>query len=72
MQLLYKGRLRPNTFWKIIRIRSDQGKGRGLKSVDTVQKITDYITVQSEEGDIREMSFGYASYSAIWQLPRDS
>lgn len=71
-ELLYKGRLSPDTHWKIVRIMSDRGIGRGMKSVPEVNKLSDHITVQNAAGDSRTMSFAYASYSAIWQLPRNS
>jgi|HigsolmetaAR202D_1030399.scaffolds.fasta_scaffold16282_4 hypothetical protein len=71
VNLLYKGRLQPNTSWTVTAIKSDRGIGKGMKSVQEVRKLTDLITVQSETGEVRRMSFSYASYSAIWQLPRN-
>jgi hypothetical protein len=69
-ELLYMGRLAPKTRWTIVEVKTDLGRGRGMKIVDGVRTLNDYLTLRSASGEIRRMSFAYASYSAIWQLPR--
>lgn len=70
IELLYMGRLAPRTKWTVIEIKTDLGRGHGMKIVQAVRTLGDYLTLRSASGEIRRMTFLYASYSAIWQLPR--
>lgn len=70
VELLYMGRLAPRTKWMVTEIKTDLGRGHGMKQVEKVRTLGDYITVRSSSGEVRRMTFAYASYSAIWQMPR--
>lgn len=70
VELLYMGRLAPRTKWTVVEIKTDLGRGHGMKQVQAVRTLGDYLTLRSAGGEIRRMTFSYASYSAIWQLPR--
>lgn len=65
-KLLYMGRSAPNTVWKVKSIQTDAGK-KGYKYVDVVHKLADYV-VLSNGVEVKQMTFGYMSYSAIWRL----
>lgn len=69
-ELLYKGRLAPDTLWRVVRIMSDQGIGKGMRAVPAVRKLRDSLIVRNKAGETREITFAYASYSAIWRMPR--
>lgn len=70
IDLLYMGRLAPRTKWTVVQIKTDLGRGHGMKQVQAVRTLGDYLTVRNAAGEVRQMTFAYASYSAIWQMPR--
>lgn len=65
-KLRYMGRSAPNTVWTVKSIQTDAGK-KGYKYVDVVNKLADYV-VLSNGVEVKQMTFGYMSYSAIWRL----
>lgn len=73
--IIYAGRLAPGAHYEVVRIQSDRGGGKGLKSVDTVHKLNDLVTMKlkhPERFPWREKTyattFGTMCYSAIWRL----
>lgn len=71
--LVCKGRTVANTHWKVIRITTDLGLGRGSKRVDRVEHLTDMVEMRCVEHPHlwKTTTFGYLSYSGIWRMPDD-
>src|ERR1700733_294472 len=70
-KLCYFGRLAPNSEWEVIKIVTFY-KRKGIirrRSIDHIEHLADDITLlRHGTNDIREITFAYASYSAIWRL----
>lgn len=71
----YMGRTAPNSLWRVTRIqtfRVKSGRVYDKKDVGTVKHLHDQVymvcTTGSYRGETISVSFGYASYSAIWRL----
>lgn len=71
-RLRYMGRLAPNTTWVVTSIRTRDSKTGRLRPSDSVQKLSDDVYLRREDNrrDLRQGTFQYLSYSAIWRLAR--
>lgn len=71
-RLWHMGRLAPNTVWVVTSIRTWDAKTGRLRPSDSVQKLSDDVYLRREDNrhDLRQGTFHYLSYSAIWRLAR--
>jgi hypothetical protein len=69
-ELMYYGRTDHGSIWRVTGIRTTSKHVMGTQPVQVVQRMKDDVELTriGNLADVKQVTFGYMSYSAIWRM----